>query len=107
MPAKRASVANQPEFSSGNGRRALVIGNAAYTLLPSLLNPGNDAKAMGQALKKLGFAVTVETDLARDQMEDCLLTFYDDLGKPLSEHGPANTEAALLFFAGHGVQVEG
>jgi hypothetical protein len=34
-------------------RVALVIGNGAYISAPVLLNPSNDAKAMGQTLRGL------------------------------------------------------
>ena len=34
---------------------ALVIGNEAYAWKP-LVNPGNDARAVGQALQELGFS---------------------------------------------------
>ena len=37
-------------------RIALVIGNSAYPNAP-LANPGNDAKAMGETLRRLGFVV--------------------------------------------------
>ncbi len=34
---------------------ALVIGNAAYSNVPSLTNPVNDAREMSSALRELGF----------------------------------------------------
>lgn len=36
-------------------RVALVIGNSAYTVVPHLRNPGNDARDMAARLRRLGF----------------------------------------------------
>ena len=79
-------------------RLALVIGNAAYAHASELANPRNDATAIADALKELDFIVTLGIDLGRDQMEDVLIRFGGDIDK---------ADAALFFFAGHGIQVEG
>ena len=79
-------------------RVALVVGNAAYRHTDALRNPGNDAADMAAVLRKLGFEVIHGSDLGRDG-------FYDKLG----EFGEAarGAEAALFFYAGHGLQVDG
>ena len=48
-------------------RIALVIGNAAYAGNAALPNPVNDAQAMGDTLKQLGFTVV---ELRRQQGAD-------------------------------------
>ena len=79
-------------------RVALVIGNGAYASAPKLRNPVNDAGQMAAVLGGLGFSVIQGTDLSRDAMEDRLAEF---------EAAIAGADAALLFFAGHGLQVSG
>jgi len=46
-------------------RVALVIGNGKYRHAVALPNPANDARDMGAALRRLGFAVTEGYDLDR------------------------------------------
>src|SRR5688572_15438499 len=81
----------------GERRVALVIGNAAYPMAP-LKNPRNDAEAFSAKLKTVhpAFDVTLALDVGRDAMEDALEAFEAKL---------ANCDTALLFFAGHGLQV--
>ena len=84
--------------SSGEKRVALVIGNAAYPGAGALKNPVNDANDIAAKLKKLGFDVTVRTDMRyRDMLRS--LTDFGDKVKEGSE--------ALFFYAGHGMQVKG
>ena len=42
-------------------RVALVIGNAAYRVMPRLVNPKNDAEDIGKALRGLQFETVVAT----------------------------------------------
>jgi len=89
-----------PEASDERERRvALVIGNSAYPIAP-LRNPRNDAEAFAAKLKAVDppFDVTVALDVGRDAMENALEAFETKLG---------NCDTALLFFAGHGLQVKG
>ena len=80
-------------------RVALVIGNGAYGgEVSPLPNPGNDARAMAAKLRGLGFSVVEGTDLDRGG-------FFSKM-KEFSRRAE-DAEAALLFYAGHGVQVEG
>lgn len=87
------AVANAPEQL----RRALVIGNATYQSAP-LKNPGNDARAMKEALEAAGFKVNLLLDANRGQ-----------LVQALQEHQAAirGTQGlGFIYYAGHGVQLD-
>src|SRR4051812_36006529 len=87
-----AATAQAPE----DIRVALVIGNAAYTGAP-LLNPVNDAVAMGATLRTLGFDVIELRDAGRVQMQDAVARIRDAMrGK---------RAIGMLYYAGHGLQV--
>lgn len=80
-------------------RKALVIGNGAYAHAPYLRNPGRDARAVADALKGLGFAVTGPlADLGKAELEKALLGFGE------RAQGAA---AVVVYYAGHGVEVGG
>lgn len=78
-------------------RVALVIGNSNYENSP-LRNPVNDARAMGNALKAVGFDVMTKVDLNQKEMKRAI----DEFGSKLN-----NQSVALFYFAGHGMQVKG
>ena len=86
------TAAQQPQ------RVALVIGNSAYVYATPLANPVNDAKAMGGALKGLGFEVLLGLDLDKHGVDLKLRDFARVL---------AGAEAGVFFYAGHGLQVAG
>jgi Caspase domain len=79
-------------------RKALVIGNARYSQSGTLRNPANDARAITAVLKRLDFAASTGIDLERNAMEDVLGDFERDI---------KNADVALLYYAGHGLQVNG
>ncbi|MFA6971041.1 MAG: SUMF1/EgtB/PvdO family nonheme iron enzyme [Gallionella sp.] len=79
-------------------RVALVIGNAAYLGAPELRNPVNDARAISDALNRLGFEVIEVTDASQREMNRAITRF----GKKLD-----GETVALFFYAGHGLQVKG
>ena len=79
-------------------RVALVIGNAKYRYATQLPNPSNDAADIAQALRKLGFDVVEGRDLDKHAMEDRIREF----GRKVER-----ADLALLFYAGHGMQVGG
>lgn len=80
-------------------RVALVVGNGAYSHAEPLSNPVNDAKAMAAVLAKLGFDVVSGLDLDLRTIGDVQGAFEKKLRtKP---------DVALLFYAGHGLQVDG
>lgn len=82
---------------TGEQRVALVIGNAAYKAAP-LLNPVNDARAIGEALERFGFTV-----IKRENVR------VREIGSALRELRSRLTPGAvaLFFYAGHGLQVRG
>jgi len=79
-------------------RLALVIGNDAYENVTKLKKAVNDARVMGDTLATLGFGVTVGQNLTRREMNKVLQTFNNSINKG---------DIALLFFAGHGIEIEG
>ena len=81
----------------GEHRVALVVGNAAYPDSP-LKNPVNDARAMRDKLKSMGFEVVYFENLRTKQIGTALREFRN-LIRPGS--------VALFFYAGHGLQVRG
>lgn len=76
---------------------ALVIGINNYQAVPKLEKAVGDAKAIGQALAKLGFQVTTALDLDRRGLNQALSKLYASIE-------PGDT--VLVHFSGHGVQIE-
>lgn len=85
--------------ASGAERRvALVIGNSSYKYANKLPNPGNDAGDVARVLQRLGFSVTLDTDLDWERLArevDAFLTFA------------RGADVAIFFYAGHGLQHDG
>jgi hypothetical protein len=79
-------------------RTALVVGNADYSF-GALTNPINDAEAVAKSLEQAGFAVTLETDADRSEMQKAISAFGDTLKR--------KGGVGLFYFAGHGVQISG
>ena len=79
-------------------RSALVIGNSKYTDLPKLTNPANDARAIVDVLQDLGFEVTLVTDASEVNLRRAVRKFADQSSK---------AELALIYYAGHGAQING
>lgn len=79
-------------------RVALVIGNSAYVNANPLANPANDASDMAAKLENLGFEVTLGLDLDKQSFDAKVRAFSGTL---------ENADAALLFYAGHGLQIGG
>ena len=96
-----ALAAPRSGLAAGPSRIALVIGNSAYTDLPPLANPANDAQLMAATLRKLGFEVIERIDADQETMQ--LAVF--DLQDRLTEAG--HDAVWLFYYAGHGVQVNG
>lgn len=88
-----------PQFSNDGTRRvALVIGNDRYDQLPSLQKAGNDSRAVGDTLQKLGFDVIRIENAPRRVMNQKLVEFTGKIGRG---------DTAFFFYAGHGVEVKG
>jgi uncharacterized caspase-like protein len=76
---------------------ALVIGNGAYTGVPELTNPPNDAKDFAGAMKSLGFKVMLGINLDREHMQQAIAEFAAQDG----------VDVSLLYYAGHRLQLAG
>ncbi len=85
--------------ASAAERVALVIGNGQYAHASYLNNPPRDAAAIAQALQNLGFTVTGPL---RDQSKAQMDAALKDFG-----HRAQNATAAVVYFAGHGIEVTG
>lgn len=96
-PPERAIAVRPKATIPPEPRIALVIGNGAYREAP-LANPVNDARAIGAALRRCGFGVTVLENATREQMGTALRDFG---------HRIAGGGVGLFYFAGHGMQVKG
>jgi hypothetical protein len=82
----------------GDVRIALVIGNSAYKSAPALVNPSNDAKAMSEALRGLGFMVVEVRDASKAQMAEGLAQVQAAL--------KGKQGIGMLYYAGHGLQMD-
>ena len=79
-------------------RVALVVGNSGYVHANALPNPVNDAGDMAKALAEVGFEVILGLDLSKSGFDGKVRDFARALEK---------VDVALLFYAGHGLQVSG
>ncbi|MBL9159485.1 MAG: SUMF1/EgtB/PvdO family nonheme iron enzyme [Verrucomicrobiales bacterium] len=86
-----------PAHAEGK-RIALVIGNGAYTHVPTLANPTNDSREVSKLLRTAGYEVTEVTDGTVKEMGVALRTFAI---------AGREAEAAVFYFAGHGFEVGG
>ena len=75
---------------------ALVLGNSRYKDAP-LKNPANDATAIADALKAVGFEVTAKLDADKASMETAVRSYVQALA--------ARQCVGLFYYAGHGVQL--
>ncbi len=90
-------IAIQPA-GAAEKRIALVIGNATYANAAPLTNPANDAQDMAAALKRAGFEVILGLDTDKRTFDGKIREFARALEA---------ADAAVLFYAGHGLQVGG
>ncbi|MDV7143104.1 caspase family protein [Tropicimonas sp. TH_r6] len=79
-------------------RVALVIGMGGYENVEALDNPVNDAAAVADTLEGIGFKVTELIDAPLQPLLEALEDFA---------FRSETAELALIYFAGHGVQVQG
>ncbi|HZJ43589.1 MAG TPA: caspase family protein [Pyrinomonadaceae bacterium] len=89
---------SRPCDRSAQQRLALVIGNGAYSIKP-LRNPPNDATAVSNELRELGFSVTSGLNKSQSEMEQMIREFGDRLRSTCG--------VGLFYYAGHGVQIAG
>lgn len=83
---------------SATDRVALVLGMGAYETIERLDNTRNDARAIAETLKGIGFDVTLSLDATGDELRQLLddFSFRSEVA-----------DLALIYFAGHGVEVQG
>src|SRR5262249_59133245 len=84
--------------AAAQSRFALVIGNDSYQNVEPLRKAGNDARAVAQSLGRIGFAVTLGTNLARRDFVRMVAEFENRIR-------PGDT--AFVFYSGHGVEIDG
>jgi uncharacterized caspase-like protein len=87
-----------PHHARAQSRVALIIGNSAYAHVTALPNPANDAEDVAASFERLGFQVTRVANANRAAMLDALRSF---------EERSVGAEIAIVFFAGHGIEVDG
>jgi uncharacterized caspase-like protein len=80
-------------------RVALIFGVSNYQNVPQLTNPDNDAVAMSDVFKQVGFEVV---ELRRD------LGVYE-MRRAVREFAAiaADADMAIVYYAGHGIEVDG
>ena len=84
--------------ASNNERRiALVVGIGSYQNAPHLATSVDDARAIGDSLRRLKFDVTELYDAD-----------FRDLNRGIRAFGirAANADVAVVYYAGHGIQVD-
>ncbi|MEP2772857.1 MAG: caspase family protein [Fulvivirga sp.] len=89
---------NKSIATSGQSRKALVIGNAEYEGTGALVNTVNDAKVMSETLKNLGFDVQTILDGSYEDMKNAVYAFGDAI---------RDVDVTIFYYAGHGLEIEG
>ena len=92
---RNAWAANAPADPS---RLALIIGNSSYRDAP-LVNPANDAKAIGGLFTQAGFTVDSRLDATRLEMIAAIERFGTAVKRP-------ETRLVVFYYAGHGAQLD-
>ena len=93
---KKVLYEKKVQKPKSNRRLALIVGNANYASKENCLkNPVNDANDFASKLKELGFDVILSLDKTHEEMEKDIALFGEKA---------KNYDAALFFYAGHGIQ---
>jgi len=96
--AQIAELEKRISPAAAGGRLALVIGNADYVAVGKLANPERDATVIAATLRDDGFDVTMVENVNRADFLATINRFSD---------GVANADLAVIYFAGHGLQLDG
>nr|WP_244422931.1 caspase family protein [Bradyrhizobium sp. ORS 278] len=80
---------------------ALVIGNARYSQLRPLENPGKDADLIAERLRQLGFDVTLRANRDLKAMGEDVEAF----AQVIRQRGP--DAVSVFYYAGHGLESDG
>jgi hypothetical protein len=91
-------IERTPTNSANQVRLALVIGNSKYANLPKLANPANDARAIADVFKKMGYKTQLLLDAPDQTIRQSVRAFANESDK---------ADTAVVFYAGHGAQVNG
>ncbi len=87
------------QATATTGKRvALVIGNGSYEFATHLPNPTRDAALFAQTIRNAGFEVIDGLDMDKNAMQAAIDRFTESA---------YDADVALVFYAGHGMQVEG
>jgi hypothetical protein len=97
-PAIVAVPPAAPLAADATRRIALVVGNDRYEHLDPLQKAVNDARAVGDALARLGFDVVRVENSTRRLLNQKLVEFTNRVTRG---------DTAFFFYAGHGVEVRG
>jgi tetratricopeptide (TPR) repeat protein len=87
-----------PLVAETTHRKALVIGNDSYNRANALLNATNDARDVAAALKALGYSINLSLNVTRAQLGEAISLFCQGL---------VPGDAAVLYYSGHGFQMDG
>ncbi|MEQ1941087.1 caspase family protein [Mesorhizobium sp. VNQ89] len=99
MKAELAKLPSVASVTASSGKRhAFVVGNDDYEAISKLFKAVGDATSVSAALKQLGFQVTTQKNLGRDDFDDALEAFYETL-----QEG----DVAVFYYSGHGIAVDG
>lgn len=79
-------------------RLALVVGNSDYSTVSPLKNAARDATDVAEALKRLGFEVTLLTDVKAADFWDKVDAFAEDA---------ETADSTVFFYSGHAFQMSG
>jgi Tfp pilus assembly protein PilF len=89
--------ATTPSLAVVPGKRvALIVGNDNYESLPPLQKAVNDARAVAEQLKGLGFELVLAENATRRAMSQALTVLAGKVGRG---------DSVFFFYAGHGVAV--
>ncbi|RWL78821.1 MAG: hypothetical protein EOR67_24155 [Mesorhizobium sp.] len=87
------------QAATPDGKRvALVIGNSKYVNAVALPNPANDARLIASTLRNAGFEVIEGVDQDNAGMHSLISKFTEE---------SYNADLAVIYYAGHGMQVDG
>lgn len=96
--APQAVAAAIPALAVVPGKRvALIIGNDRYEKLPQLQKAVNDARAVAERVRSLGFEVIQAENVTRRLMNEAVTELSGKIGRG---------DTAFVFFAGHGVAIK-
>lgn len=93
-----ACLVAAPSMALAEKRVALVFSAQDYAAIRPLKNPRNDARLIEQALERLGFETSSESDRDLKRMRRALQNFVEDA---------EGADVAFVYFAGHGVEIAG